>query len=1252
MSTATERKFTNLRKRLDQLGYRQALGIETLPLVEKLFNDLIHTTESLKKSKLQASQVIHEKGTWEEQIEPYRSDNAKLVKENNDLHLQLIKVREDLDSTSKSLKSSIRKLEHENADLRFLNTQYVHKVRTVEKESKQKSDRIAQLQEKNFKAVVQTPGGRKKNIPFRRQRMDIDSTVLPSHDTRTPSVPAVLDPYVADLLQVADAKIEDLQREVEQLRELNESYEKAIRSLRKQVDTRDQEIGRLGRQLEGGRPYDVVSMEAKNKGNDRLVSHLNIQIDYLQEANRDLEKRLKEALLNREDAVTTVDELGLKNQELVAELQDIDRLTKRLQTDKDVAIAAADQDVSEAKVELRHTIHELESVELEMNQMRQERKNILADVEQLTREQQIKDAELNDLREMMHKVQEDKRKLSDRVNKLTSNERELVLELERLRTKGSKGRRDKSPTKMDSYIKTIEEERDYLKGEVDILNKLMKNKSVLSSPSNSPLRSRSSSPSKSAALKSSHLETTIKVLEDERDFYKKEYEIMKSIRTKSGSPSKIRTPPVREKNNFDETEIFRLRRERDELQTVLDKFERHLAEIQSNVKVLTADRDKTKLLYEQANDELQRLRIELVKSPKASRSSIAAQSILKRVEIERDTAISDSRRMTTERDSLRERLKIAIDGNVSEKARYEQKIEDLEIAYQKADQDRTSLQTRVNSMRNMINTLEDQVKAQSLRMEETNDEASQQRATATQMRLVAEHAEQTVGDHQRKLVQKHGELNEALTVRNRLEERVNDLNKNNAMLRDEINTLRMTIGKVDRDKDSLQMTVDEKTEKVVSFEREVDEKNKFLSELKMTIGDLEARLDKLNDDLSSRDREVRSLRRQLDGTKDELSNINHGRDEAVGDNRRLQDDLSTMTRENQAINVELEEAINERESVKAQIQDYISEVSRMEDLLAAKERENAELLNNYRAVSTEAHHWESEAAQQADETTNAKVELLTKQTELQRVADRIHMLELELQEQQKTQQAYEIQVSNLTKSLTNMEDELRQLQEEKQAVLQDLSAVRELCMKLDTTKESLSRQLTATNIQKEQIESALEDAKKEADLLRNQIMTEKSSSRNLEGLLQANREKEFQHQLESQEQRSELQILKDRLALSDSKIQSQSREIQNLRSRTTQMESESERFKRQLTSERFEKERIVQELRRSTLSPSPGSRPGDHSSTRRSMSPERSGLFSPVSNSISSPTQMRSPTRTRSPTRSRSPSRLKSPTYSRTSDWR
>ena len=41
-------KLHNLRRRLDQLGFHQPLSVDCLPLVERLFADLITTTDSLK----------------------------------------------------------------------------------------------------------------------------------------------------------------------------------------------------------------------------------------------------------------------------------------------------------------------------------------------------------------------------------------------------------------------------------------------------------------------------------------------------------------------------------------------------------------------------------------------------------------------------------------------------------------------------------------------------------------------------------------------------------------------------------------------------------------------------------------------------------------------------------------------------------------------------------------------------------------------------------------------------------------------------------------------------------------------------------------------------------------------------------------------------------------------------------------------------------------------------------------------------
>ena len=61
----------------------------------------------------------------------------------------------------------------------------------------------------------------------------------------------------------------------------------------------------------------------------------------------------------------------------------------------------------------------------------------------------------------------------------------------------------------------------------------------------------------------------------------------------------------------------------------------------------------------QTKEELMQARRELVASPKSPKTSLAAQAILRRVENERDDAIADLHRLSTERDSLRERIKVS-----------------------------------------------------------------------------------------------------------------------------------------------------------------------------------------------------------------------------------------------------------------------------------------------------------------------------------------------------------------------------------------------------------------------------------------------------------------------------------------------------------------------------------------------------------------------------------------------------------------
>ena len=1200
-AAATQQKFTSLRKRLDQLGYRQPLGVESLPLVEKIFVDLVHTTESLKKTKLQLNKGKNDKVSIDAHIEPYKSDNAKLVKENNDLHHQIIKQREESEVLIRQLKSSLRKFEHENADLRFLNNQYVHKIRSLEKESKQKSDRILQLQEKNFHAVVQTPGGRKKSIPFRRQRMEVDCTLPPSDTPLSTPRSQADDPYVADLLKVADDNIAKYRDQTQDLVSQKESLEGKVSMLRKQVDTRDSEIDRMSRLLEGGRPYDVVALEARNQGNERLISHLNIQIDYLQQKNQELQKQVDDALYQARTANNQSLNLEGDNIDLKNSLQDVDFMAKRLQVDKDLAIKTADREIDEVKNQLLKSRAELENMDYEVAQLKTEKATIKSELKQLNNELVNDQEDQSQLRELLDRVQEDKRKLSRRITKLNNNERDLVLEIDRLKHRRSATKKAGKIGPKEQLIRGLEQERDYWKSEVDVLQSLMKTtpRSRVSSPARSPARSpspgrksRTRSPTKLNSRATSPMRTPtkersknndsmIKALEEERDHYKRECSFLKTLKQRPASPTRT---PTKSRLGNDDTELYEVRKERDELQSLLDKFERHMSEIQANVKVLTTERDNMSGLYEETKEELTRLRREVVRSPKSPKTSLAAQAVLRRVENERDDAISELRKLTTERDTLRERLKIATETQLAERARLEQKVEDLDEALRGRVSDQEDLEIQLNATQRQVDTLEIQVKNKAIELARTQEEANQNRVNATQMKLLADQAERSLEDHQVRLARKEADLrnNEEKVIQ--LEVQVNDLQRSYQNNLEDMSKLRSTVGALDQEKDHLQSHVDDKAERIVDMSNRIAMKERTIGELEAAVSDLQTSLGRSNDAQGGKDLEINSLRRQADGMSEELTEVGRGREVALRENRRIQDDLATMTRENQSINQDLQFAIDEKEHLKEQVQDYILKVNNAEEILRAKDQERSDLLEQYRTLSQEAERYETHNHQLESEGSNLRLELMTKEGEIRRLQEQLGGTERDNESHKHNQQEYEHHISSLTRSVAGLEEQLRATEDEKHGVLQDLSAVRDLCTRIEANRDALQRQLSSKTLEHEKVTSILDDMKQETMLLRDQINNERGSIRNLEDLLKNNRESEFHAQLTTQEKETEIQLMKDRLILNESKIESQSRELTTLRTRTIELESDLGRMRSNLTNERFEKERALQELRRQGVS--------------------------------------------------------------------
>ncbi|XP_036709919.1 centrosomal protein of 135 kDa isoform X4 [Balaenoptera musculus] len=1068
MTTAAERKYINIRKRLDQLGYRQTLTVECLPLVEKLFSDLVHTTESLRKSKLSAVKAEKESANFDFVLEPYKLENARLSKENNELYLELMKLREQSGQHIKELKTTLKKCARETSDLKFLNNQYVHKLKLLEKESKAKNEKIQQLQEKNLQAVVQTPGGKKRSIAFRRQRMQIDEPVPPSEVSSYP-VPQPDDPYIADLLQVADNRIQELQQEVYQLQEKLAVMESGLRDYNKQIELREREIERLSVALDGGRSPDILSLETRNKANEKLIAHLNIQVDFLQQANKDLEKHIQELMETKETVTTEVVNLSNKNEKLCQELTEIDQLAQQLERHKEEVLETADKELEEAKKEIKQKLSEMRNLEETMGKLQLELNLCHKEKERLSDELLIK----SDLETVVHQLEQEKQRLNKKIESFAVTEKELTLEVERMRLEHGIKRRDKSPSRLDTFLKGIEDERDFYKKELERLQHLIQRRSC----------SRSHS-----------------------------------------TCEKIPVFKTLEKGDYN-SEIHLITRERDELQHMLERFEKHMEDIQSNVKLLTAERDKLSVLY---NEHLHEM-------------------------------------------------------SIFEKSELEKTVEHLTCVNHQLENEKCELKSKMLKMKETIEALEKKVKLQTQKLSHVAGDSSHQKTEMNSLRLVNEQLQRSLEDSQHQLSMKRSELESAQAQVKILEEKIGKLHFKMTSQNEEAHVMKKTIGVIDKEKDILQETVDEKTEKIANLHENLANKEKAISQMKITVSEYESSMNHLKETLINRDREISSLRRQLDAAHKELDEVGRSKEMSFKENRRLQDDLATVARENQQISLELEAAVQEKEEMKSRVHNYITEVSRWESLMAAKERENQDLLDRFQMLHDRAEDWEVKAHQAEGESSSVRLELLSIDTERRHLRERVELLEKEIQEHINAHHAYESQISSMAKAISRLEEELRHQEDEKAAVLNDVSSLRELCIKLDSGKDIMTQQLNSKNLEFERVAVELENVKSESELLKKQLSSERHTIKNLESLLATNRDKEFHSHLTSHEKDTEIQLLKEKLTLSESKVNSQSRENTMLRAKMAQLQTDLDVLKRQISTERYERERAIQEMRRHGL---------------------------------------------------------------------
>ncbi len=190
----------------------------------------------------------------------------------------------------------------------------------------------------------------------------------------------------------------------------------------------------------------------------------------MQDKNHQLERRLQEMMEARREVINEKH----RNDDLL-------RAVKKVEIEKHMVENAADRELDHAKFEIQRSRDELNSLDSVVQQLEVEKRNLINDLKCMQDTLDSKNNEINNLHELVEKIQDDKSKLSKKISKLLDNEKELVTELDTLKSgkRGSsiqnRANSGKSLTsKLDAHIKNIEHERDFHKQEVETLQKLLK----------------------------------------------------------------------------------------------------------------------------------------------------------------------------------------------------------------------------------------------------------------------------------------------------------------------------------------------------------------------------------------------------------------------------------------------------------------------------------------------------------------------------------------------------------------------------------------------------------------------------------------------------------------------------------------------------------------------------------------------------------------------------------------------------------
>ncbi|CAB3370963.1 Hypothetical predicted protein [Cloeon dipterum] len=309
-------RYSHARRKLVKLGYEHPFTIDSLQLVEKLVEDLITSTESWRRYKNLCQTTLEKCRLYEQGVEPYQKENARLVKSNNDLHKKLLNLQEELEDQKRAHQRKLDTLQAEVQRFKIMESQFNKCISELEKECAEKTIRLHRTAKTMVKPAFKPAGSAKGGFPAIHGMSAKENRRSRKQSGSQNDIEKIYFDPPASISHALETQASNLSQELQNIKEIVEEYKIENSALNAKLSRRDKEIERLENMMDGGIPIKKV------------VNDLGSSSD------KHLELRLKESEDQKHDAMMRAVQLVKKCNDLEKEMKDIDEFACKLKEEK------------------------------------------------------------------------------------------------------------------------------------------------------------------------------------------------------------------------------------------------------------------------------------------------------------------------------------------------------------------------------------------------------------------------------------------------------------------------------------------------------------------------------------------------------------------------------------------------------------------------------------------------------------------------------------------------------------------------------------------------------------------------------------------------------------------------------------------------------------------------------------------------------------------------------------------------------